>query len=268
MHRQTMQPAALEPEPQHFDGNADGPDRAHGRLAVTQRVEVQREERVQAGVGQHGQEHPGEEPGHHRLAQHRHRTNRNGRAVGRFRHGRQAQRRGHQQHQQNHHQGREPRHADRLQREAAGHHRDHEAHRAPDPNPAVAARVERSVGADQVGQGRFADRNHRRGAHEQRHRHASHPRRVRAHQEAQRAQQRQRHGNAQQADAVVAVVGQPAPDVGAEQARAALQRGHRADRQGAKTQAAEPQRRVGAEQSRIREIRERHAAEAEQGVAL
>ena len=71
VRREKRKEAALFPEEDDLDGDADGPETADRGLAVTQRHQVQREKRIQAGVGQHGEEDRRKKPGHGRLAQQR-----------------------------------------------------------------------------------------------------------------------------------------------------------------------------------------------------
>ena len=68
---QPAEPAPLRVEPDDLDDHAHRPEHADRALAVAERGQVQRIERVEAGVRQHGQEHAGEEPRDDRLAQQR-----------------------------------------------------------------------------------------------------------------------------------------------------------------------------------------------------
>ena len=214
---------------------------------------MERVEGVETGVGQHRQEHAGEEPRDHRPAQDR-------QCAGtrlperRLRRRRQAPRREQERGEQDDDERRKPPHPAGLEQKAARQHRDDVAYRAPHPHPPVAPDVEPALAADAVREQRLADRDDAGGEDEEDDRHPCHPGVAGRDEVAERGEQRAARRRAHEALAPAGDVGEPAPGVGREQSRSRLQRREHADRQGRVADALEPERPVGRDQPGVGEV--------------
>ena len=228
---QAQEPLSLLPEENNLHHHADGPQRTHRRLAITQRHEVQRQEGIQAGMGQHGEKHRGKKPGHIGPAQQRQHGRRGVFMRRVLVGGGQPHGGGQQQGVHASHEERKDANAHALQQRTKGRDRDDEADRAPHAHAAITRRVYALRGVQELRQQRFMQRHNAAVGQKQQHRHQRHRQSRCDTQQARGRQQRAGGGNAYQLGAPATVVSRPAPRIGREDPRPGLQRRDTADEQ-------------------------------------